>query len=361
MGLPQLRWWNNHAWTELTTEARPPLVMQQQSAPPTRVLYADDELPTRRQQREQREREEEYVRLATDTGDERDTAAANSPLSTPMREIDPPSVAVTNDLVMTSATVPDSTTPHRAGVDEGDGDGVPSFDDVFQPRSATSAISAPTARNEPVHSTSLPQLPNSTGPVWVIALLPLLQLLFGLLVLVGLGSIIGPVYTVATFAAPYLITIVLAIADRAMLKRAGHERPAHWAWAFLTAPAYLIARSAAMIRTGNVGLGPLFAWVALAILEVASVLVVPGILISVFPSVFSAQASQSVSLASKSVGAQLAVNCPDPTPLIVGSEFSCAATSPAGGHYQVTVRLERANGWIDWRVDSWGDYILSRH
>jgi hypothetical protein len=80
----------------------------------------------------------------------------------------------------------------------------------------------------------------------------------------------------------------------------------------------------------------------------------------VFPSVFSAQASQSVSLASKSVGAQLAVECPTPTPLIVGSQFYCSATSPAGGHYQITVRLERANGWIDWRVDSWGDYLLYR-
>ena len=55
MGLPQLRWWNNHAWTELTTEARPPLVMQV----PTRLAYAEDELPTRRQHRAQRERDEQ--------------------------------------------------------------------------------------------------------------------------------------------------------------------------------------------------------------------------------------------------------------------------------------------------------------
>ncbi|MES2169391.1 MAG: DUF2510 domain-containing protein [Actinomycetota bacterium] len=364
MGLPQLRWWNNHAWTELTTEARPPLVMQQQqSAPTTRVLYADDELPTRRQQREQREREEEYVRLATDTGDERDAAAANSPLTTSLREIDPPAVAGSDDLVMATATVPD-----RTAVDEGDSGSAESFDDVFQPRSATSAVSAPTAQHERsrtaepegVRSTSLPRLPVSTGPVWIIALLPLLQLVFGLLVLVGLGSIIGIGFTISTFAAPYIIVIVLAIADRAMLIRAGHENPAHWGWAFLSAPVYLIARSAALIRTGNVGLGPLLVWVALGILQVGSVLVVPGMLISVFPSVFSTQASQSVSLASKSVGAQLAVTCPDPTPLIVGSQFYCQATSPAGGHYQITVRLERANGWIDWRVDDWGDYLLFR-
>ncbi|MCU1413535.1 MAG: hypothetical protein JWN80_875 [Microbacteriaceae bacterium] len=388
MGLPQLRWWNNHAWTELTTEARPPLVMQQQqqSAPSTRVLYADDELraddelPTRRQQREQREREDEYARLATDAGDERDAAAANSPLTTTLREIDPPVVLAGSsttahshkafdDAVMTTATVPDRAGhSDRSGVDEGDIGVAESFDDVFQPRSATSAVSAPTAQGERARtaepentrSTAFPRLPVSTGPVWIIALLPLLQLVFGLMVLVGLTSIIGTGFTVATFAGPYIIVVVLAIADRAMLKRAGHENPAHWAWAFLTAPVYLIARSAALIRTGNVGLGPLLVWVALGILQVGSILVVPGMLISVFPTVFSAQASQSVSLASKSVGAQLAVECPTPTPLIVGSQFYCAATSPAGGHYQVTVKLERANGWIDWRVDSWGDYLLYR-
>ena len=84
MGLPQLRWWNNHAWTELTTEARPPLVMQTAS----RLAYADEELPTRRQQREQRERDEQYANLATDEDDARDAAAAYAPLTTTLREID---------------------------------------------------------------------------------------------------------------------------------------------------------------------------------------------------------------------------------------------------------------------------------
>ena len=86
MGLPQLRWWNNHAWTELTTEARPPLVVQA----PTRLAFADDELPTRRQQREQRERDEEYATLATDENEARDAASARAPLTVTLREIDAP-------------------------------------------------------------------------------------------------------------------------------------------------------------------------------------------------------------------------------------------------------------------------------
>ena len=96
MGLPQLRWWNNHAWTELTTEARPPLVMQT----PTRLAYADEELPTRRQQREQRERDEQYANLATDEDEARDGATAQAPLTVTLREIDAPIVAAADELLV---------------------------------------------------------------------------------------------------------------------------------------------------------------------------------------------------------------------------------------------------------------------
>lgn len=362
MGLPQLRWWNNHAWTELTTEARPPLVMQQPQSKPTRVLYADEELPTRRQQREQREREAEYVRLATDAGEQRAAAAAHAPLTTTLREIDPPAVSESDDLT--------TTLPDRAGIDEGDGGIAESFDDIFQPRSATMAVSAPTAQNERARATepegmssrssAFPRRVLYTAPVWIIALLPLLQLVIGLLVLVAFGGIIGVGFTIAAFAGPYVAVIALALADWVLLRRAGYDRPAHWTWAILSAPVYLIARSVALSRGGELGLGPLLVWVALGMMQVASILVVPGMLISVIPTVFTAQAEQSVASEATTIGAKLAVSCPTPPPLIVGQEFSCSATSATGSTYDITVSLQRANGWIDWRVDDWGSYTLSR-
>jgi hypothetical protein len=426
MGLPQLRWWNNHAWTELTTEARPPLVMQQ---PTTRTMYADDELPTRRQQREQREREDEYARLATDESDERDAPASQVALTTTLREIDPPAsaepaassepaaagvpleshpepvvevpVAVVTEQVVTEHVVTEhmSATHYqeRADIDEGDsspsgfspegsrnGSGydasgfarstfpardtarlADSFESIFQPRSATSAVSAPNALYERSQTadpatdrsrtSSLPQLAVYTAPVWIIALLPLFQLVVGLLWLVGFGAVPNSELSIAAFVVPYLLVIVLAIADRAILRRIGHEHTANWAWAILFAPVYLIARSMSLSRSGGLGLGPLLAWSALGMLQVASVLVVPGMLLSVLPTVFSAQAEQSVTAGATVIGATLAVHCPSPPPLLIGQQFTCTATSTTGHDLRVTVSLQRANGWINWRVDDWGN------
>jgi hypothetical protein len=363
MGLPQLRWWNNQAWTELTTEARPPLVMQQ----PTRLLYADDELPTRRQQREQREREEEQLRSATDHGDARDAASGQAPFATTLREIDAPASTTGQDSVAPENTVA-MTTPAVIQSDELDDiEPETAFDDIFQPRSATTAVSAPTAQNQrartadPGSSTqrsALPRVALYTAPVWIIALLPLLQLVIGLLVLVGFGAVSGIGFTVAAFVGPYVAVVLLAIGDRTVLRHAGHERTAHWAWSFLSAPVYLIARSISLSRTGSLGLGPVLVWVALGMLQVASVLVVPGMLISVLPTVFSTQAEQSVASEAAIVG-KLDVDCPTTPPVLIGGRFDCAATSD-GQTYHIAVSLQRANGWIDWRVDDWGGFTPSR-
>ncbi len=418
MGLPQLRWWNNHAWTELTTEARPPLVMQQ---PTTRTMYADDELPTRRQQREQREREDEYARLATDEGDERDAVAAQVALTTTLREIDAPvsaepAAAVTTESPVAAAAERAAETvdaapaamateqmsatryQERTEIDEGDSapaDSVTgaartgaggydasgfarspfpardtarladSFESIFQPRSATSAVSAPNALYErsqtadptpdDTRTTNSPRFAVYTAPVWIIALIPLFQLVVGLLWLVGFGAVPNTGLSVAAFVVPYLLVIVLAIADRAILRRIGHEHTAHWAWAILFAPVYLIARSMSLSRSGGLGLGPLLAWSALGMLQVASVLVVPGMLLSVLPTVFAAQAEQSVAAGATVIGATLDVHCPSPPPLLIGQQFTCSATSTTGHDLTVTVSLQRANGWINWRVDDWGN------
>jgi hypothetical protein len=410
MGLPQLRWWNNHAWTELTTEARAPVVMQQQvtSNPGRRVLYADDEeeeiFPTRRQQREQREREAEYRSLATDEDEARDAIAGHVPLSTGLREIDAPVIAdavvepplaaataetstATDSPVMPTdapeqqaattdpaaqhqapvsadtATQQPASNADRALIDEGDAGVSENFDDIFLPRSATNTVSSPFAQYDrersadPVttRATTIPRLGIYTAPVWIIALLPLMQLVGGLLILLGLGAISSMPVTVGLLVAPYLIVILLAIADRAMLKRMGHEHTAHWAWAVLSAPVYLIARSMALSRTGGLGLAPLLVWAALGMLQVASILVVPGMLISILPSAFSAQAEQSVASEAAIIGARLTVNCPTPPPVLIGQSFTCSATSTTGHDLKVTVVLQRANGWIDWRVEDWGN------
>jgi len=355
MGLPQLRWWNNHAWTELTTEAKPPLIMQQ----PTALLYADDDddLPTRRQQREereQRERDEQYVRLATEDSDDATTDVAA--FAEPLQEID--TINVDETITVTSVAEEDSI---ESGESVGEG---------YTPRSATSAVSAPTAQNaqasrpdgEPAsgrRAAAITRLPAYTAPVWIIALIPMLQLVISLLLLLGFSSGLSPLITGAVWLLPYFLVIGLAVVDRALLKRVGYNKPAHWAWAFLSAPVYLIARSASISRNGNLGLAPLLVWVGLGMLQLGSVLVVPGLVISALPQVFASEAENSITSDASIIGASLDVNCPSPA-VLIGQQFACQASTSDGESYDVTVSLERVNGWIDWRVDDWGIYSLDR-
>jgi hypothetical protein len=422
MGLPQLRWWNNHAWTELTTEARPPLVMQV----PTRLAYADEELPTRRQQREQRERDEQYANLATDEGDARDAAAAHAPLTVTLREIDAPASAADPDPRDDLAHHPngdldddavdpgdrdpgaadpraanldtidyDSVNPDRAGAREpgtpkADPAFVPgerfvlgspaledpahseSFDSLFQPRAATSSVAGSTAQiqrtslaldaefESPRPHRSPSRLPIYSAPVWIIALVPLLLLVLSLLLLLGFGASLNMWVTPALWLASYLLVVILAIVDRVTLGRAGYEHRANWAWALLTAPVYLIARSMSLAKVGPLGFAPVLVWAALGILQVGSVLVVPGLIISALPNVFAVQAERSIASDASIIGADISVNCAKTLPVIIGQTFTCAATSATKAPFEITVSLQRTNGWIDWHVDDWGIYSLSR-
>ena len=456
MGLPQLRWWNNHAWTELTTEARPPLVMQT----PTRLAYADDELPTRRQQREQRERDEQYSTLATDEDEARDAAAAYAPLTVTLREIDAPTSAVADrlpahkpsgasvparslldrgddgfmdefddldnfdddavdagdrdlgsanigsanigsanldtidyDRVATEAGQPEISLPRPAFVPTvgsvlgspvtsapgaeasapvHDPDYFPFTDSLFHPRSATSTVEDRSARDlwrkSDPHAEdgalprlrSLPRLPIYTAPVWLIALVPLLLLVLSLLLLLGFGSSLNLWVTPGIVLSSYIFVVMLAIADRATLGRAGYEHRASWAWALLTAPVYLVARSMSLAKVGPLGFAPVLVWAALAILQVGSVLMVPGLIISALPNVFTMQAEQSIASDASIIGADISVNCSKNLPVIIGQEFTCAATSSRNDPFNITVSLQRTNGWINWHVDDWGIYTLSR-
>ena len=361
MGLPQLRWWNNHAWTELTSEARPPLVMQQ----PTRLAYADDELPTRRQQREQRERDEQYAHLATDEDDARDAAAAQAPLTVTLKELGPPAPnavewgAVEADVPLgepePDVTAPGETIDER--VDQDLDDRFDDFDTRFFPRTAASAVSATSAQSA---QTSVQKLPVYTGAAWIIALVPLAQLVVSLLLLLGFGSTIDMGVTIGIWGGPYVLILILAVIDYLLLVRAGHDRPASWAWALLSAPVYLIVRSMSVSRVSGFGLAPLLVWAGLGLLQIGSVLVVPGLLISAMPGAFSMEAEQQVAADASIIGADLSVKCPVTPPVLVGQSFSCAATSSKGDSYDVTVSLQRVNGWIDWKVDDWGIYTLSR-
>ncbi|MFM9919837.1 DUF2510 domain-containing protein [Lacisediminihabitans sp. H27-G8] len=408
MGLPQLRWWNNHAWTELTTEARPPLVMQV----PTRLAYADEELPTRRQQREQRERDEQQSALGTDEDDVRDGADRRAPASVTLREIDAPvsdstveepAAVGTGDSAVfapaesspepAAADAPIAVAPIQDLVDDEPVDDEPVDDwahsdagarEVFVPRTAFGATEG-SVFGTPVTAESAPEdragfdgpeslearyrddgrrsasrLPIYTAPVWIIALVPLLLLVFSLLLLLGFGSSLNMWVTPAIWGISYLAVVILAIADRAALGRAGYEHRASWAWALLTAPVYLLARSMSLSKVGPLGFAPVLVWAALGILQIGSVLVVPGLIISALPNVFATQAEQSIASDASIIGADIVVDCAKNLPVIIGQSFTCSATNAKNDPFTIAVSLQRTNGWIDWHVEDWGIYTLSR-
>ncbi len=112
-----------------------------------------------------------------------------------------------------------------------------------------------------------PATRKSTVAAWIIALTPLI----GTFLVVG--SVKGPenypryapagiewwMLAGGVIAILYIAIIVLAIVDRSKLDWAGYNRPAHWLWALLTAPVYLLVRTIAVKR--ETGKNSLVLWV----------------------------------------------------------------------------------------------------
>ena len=378
LGLPQLRWWNNHAWTEQTSAARQPMVMQD-----TKFAWADDELPTRREERE-RERQR----------DERGPTKPVQPTAATLRELEPPRAFTKVDDSATPSYQQDDAAsgsfstgsfstgsfPYRAEPEQPRqaASGVPSFDSLFdapadaqpQPqyetrrsaaRAANERAAGERASNErgPAATSGNPLV--STAPVWIIAMVPLFQLVLSLLLLTALGMGSNAAVFIGILTVPYLIVIALAFADSRMLRKQGVERPAHWAWAFLTAPVYLLARARAVIRESGHGIGPVLVWFGLGALHLASVVAIPGLLIAILPGIFTAQLEASVEGDALLIsGATMSVSCPATPPVIFGEQTICTALSSSSKNSEVSVSLERANGWIEWQVLDWGVWDMEQ-
>lgn len=94
----------------------------------------------------------------------------------------------------------------------------------------------------------------TTASSWTIVFMPLLSIVGLVAVMMVIASV--PELRVAGFPSElllisvaiafYLITVLLALADNRRLYANGVDRPAHWTWALLSAPIYLIARLAAV-------------------------------------------------------------------------------------------------------------------
>jgi hypothetical protein len=395
IGLPQMRWWDSIGWTQDVAEARQPMVMRETAE--KGFAWADDELPTRRERREQRRREREAEkrggmdrwRPATETLLQLEAPVASAPTEAPAQPSLRPQAASTPPVVRPEAL---DDFDYPAETAESDfsrffdwtpeqepelafASFAPRVDAAFARSSidvAPRRTASPSRDRASFAATQQPDLPPmppvaaapsqvSTGPVWIIALLPLVQLVLSLLLVTGGLDWTG---NAALFAAiwllPYPIVLVLALCDRWLLQRAGYHRSALWAFALLGTPVYLLVRAMRTSRESGRGITPLVTWMVLVILQLGSVLAVPGLAVAALPGVFSAQAEQSIASDASVLGAHLTVDCPATPPSHLGAQFTCTAVSDSQATYPVTVSLQRLNGWIDWRVDDWGIHTLEQ-
>lgn len=366
LGLPQMRWWDNHGWTEHTTEARAPIVIQE-----AKLAWADDdpaidEMPTRRERRE-RER-------GTDEGGSEESASGRDGVdgepATPdaLLQLEPPSW----DELPADEPAPDILPVPEFVAAAAAQEAAPQ---QFAAQTQTAQAFVPEYAQQPVAQAEpaarVPGTPYAQGTapstntlgVWVIALLPLLQLLGTLLVVSAAGSTGTNVSVIlGILGLPYFLSIPFAVMDQRALRAHGYDHPASWAWVFLSGPIYLIARAIRIVMRAGNGFAPILVWGALVLLQVGSIVAVPGLVISALPQVFSDQAAQSIEQAATVFGPITSVTCPTPPATVMGQEFTCTLYSIGSGQtYKVTAALERQNGWIAWQVQDWGSFSKAAH
>ena len=414
LGLPQLRWWDNHSWTEHVSDARQPMMPTPVAAP---TIFADDELPTRRGRR------------GTESAPSSDDSPIAQPTAATLRQLAPPSTTEAPPLIepsvpsAPSAAAPSSTETPRANPADafaaaafadlaaesaraaqqpsepwvpmqspsapvsstpvGSGAGSPGYGSApdagspaygsapgygsapnapaFTPAWSESPVSASEPGRRGTHQTLGTTAPHlQTIEVWAIALLPMLQLLLSLLVVAAFSTGPSVTFMAAIWLGPLPIIIVLALLDARSLRRRGVDRVASGWWAALGAPVFLIARAVSLSRISGSGYGPVGVALLLTGLVGASILAVPGLIIAAFPALFAAEASNSIELNARSIGAAMEASCPATPPLFIGQQLRCPAVNTSGENIVVTVSLQRSNGWIAWQVDDWGIFSVIR-
>jgi hypothetical protein len=421
LGLPQLRWWDNHAWTEHISDARQPMTATETVT--TKLAYADDEpsyesdyasdsatdtIEQDLSRRERRERERladepageiatqpaistQYVESEAEAeAGQLDPVATTAAFAEPLRSleaperdqltVDEPSPAVR---LASAGAIEDAPTSAPFEMDT-------RFDDLLGetsiPRSAFAHVGESATAFVPTTSNDTPPEPDwaamgmggdasgsmgtapaadtgrrvvvdvstNTGPAWIITLIPLYMLVTSLLLLLsGAGT---PTYVslALLFGVPYLAGFVLAFLDWRQLRESGLEQPANFAWALLGPLVYMIVRLTRTVRESGTGFGPMLTFIVLGVAMLAASVAVPGLIIQLSPDTFSQQAAVSIDQSASILGTDLVAECPPTPPLIPQQSFVCQAHKPGGATYDVTVSLQRSNGWIDWRVDDWG-------
>jgi hypothetical protein len=101
---------------------------------------------------------------------------------------------------------------------------------------------------------------SSTFWGWLIAISPILAAGSIGYVLASTGYVLSGWPIEAAVAAPYLLVLLFALADRSALVNLGHNSPRSPGWALLSAPVYLIVRASETRREDGSGTALTLAW-----------------------------------------------------------------------------------------------------
>ena len=105
--------------------------------------------------------------------------------------------------------------------------------------------------------------------------------------------------------------------------------------------------TAVMLGVALMGL-PILVFGALVLLQLGSIVAVPGLVISALPQTFSDQAATSIEQASTVFGPITTVKCPTPPATVMGQQFTCTLYRIGSGQtYHVSVTA----GSMTWVYD----------
>ncbi|MFT2817727.1 DUF2510 domain-containing protein [Leifsonia sp. A12D58] len=309
-GSLQLRWWNGDVWTD-NVHPIPPQIQAPAPAPATATASpsatatetetdASPAEPAPLTRRELRERAESLA-----------SAAALAPIA--------PRIAEVSDY---------------------------QWDRESKPATTVQTWSAEPAA-EITHFRDIPSRWSSVS-VWLLAFTPWLTLICLVITVLVSSSTGTPGWVqVRLFLIPFLLTIGWARRDTRRLRIWGHEVVPHWAWSFLGAPGYLIARTIVLRRNAGVGAAPIWVWGANVITAAGgSVLLVFWALSLAVPQLMEG-IEDVITADLQAEGMSYAIKCPRS---LTGTTFTCIASDTTGTTQPISVQLDGYDGSFTYSV-----------
>ena len=184
--------------------------------------------------------------------------------------------------------------------------------------------------------------------VWLLAFTPWLTLIcLFIAVLVSLTTGASGWIQLRMYLIPFLLTIGWARRDTRRLRIWGHQVVPHWAWSFLGAPGYLIARTVVLRRNAGVGSAPLWAWGANVIAAaVSGVLLVIWSLSLAVPTLMEG-IEDVIAGDLQADGMSYVIECPRS---LTGTTFTCVASDATGTTQPISVQLDGYDGSFTYSI-----------